>query len=132
MTLAMTPGRWAILVCLLVSAWWPGICTAASANTTVETTQEVEQEGLPYVYTRWRQFTVEDGLPNDHVFAVKVQGSKVWVGTENGLACLDKQTGAIRTWTEADGLPWRVVSCLDVDEATGCIDDTHPPAEGGC
>jgi ligand-binding sensor domain-containing protein len=120
MTLAMTPGRWAILVCLLVYAWWPGICTAASANTTVETAQqEIEQEGLPYVYTRWRQFTVGDGLPNDHIFAVKVQGAKVWVGTEDGLARLDKRTAKIRTWKEADGLPWRVVSALDVDEKTG-------------
>jgi hypothetical protein len=31
---------------------------------------------LPYVYTEWKQFTVADGLPNDHVFAVKVQGHK--------------------------------------------------------
>jgi ligand-binding sensor domain-containing protein len=120
MTMAMTPGRWAILVCLLVSAWWPGICAAASANTTGETPQqEVEQEGLPYVYTRWRHYTVEDGLPNDHIFAVKVQGPKVWVGTEDGLARLDKRTAKIRTWNEADGLPWRVVSALDVDEKTG-------------
>ena len=40
---------------------------------------------LPYVYTEWEHYTVDDGLPNDHVFAVAVQGSKVWIGTENGL-----------------------------------------------
>jgi ligand-binding sensor domain-containing protein len=75
--------------------------------------------GLPYIYTDWRQFTVKDGLPNDHIFAVKVQGSKVWIGTENGLARLDKKTGEIKSWKEADGLPWRVVSALDVDPRTG-------------
>jgi ligand-binding sensor domain-containing protein len=75
--------------------------------------------GLPYVYTQWKQFTTKDGLPNDHVFAVKVQSRKVWVGTENGLACIDKQSGEIRSWTEQEGLPWRVVSALDVDENTG-------------
>jgi ligand-binding sensor domain-containing protein len=74
---------------------------------------------LPYVYTDWEQFTVADGLPNDHIFAVAVSGDDVWIGTENGLACLDKQTGEIRSWQEEDGLPWRVVSALTVDEKTG-------------
>ncbi len=74
---------------------------------------------LPFVYTEWRQFHVDDGLPNDHVFALKAFGSKVWIGTENGLACYDKPTGTIRKWQEPDGLPWRVVSALDVDPKTG-------------
>jgi ligand-binding sensor domain-containing protein len=94
-------------------------CVMATCTSTPRPSALPGAEPLPYVYTQWKHFTVADGLPNDHVFAVKVQGSKVWVGTEDGLACLDKQTGDIRTWTEADGLPWRVVSCLDVDEATG-------------
>ena len=47
---------------------------------------------LPYVYTQWKHFTVKDGLPNDHVFAVKANKSEVWVGTEDGLACIDKKT----------------------------------------
>jgi len=74
---------------------------------------------LPYVYTDWEHFTVKDGLPNDHIFAVKVDGSNVWVGTENGLARIDQRTGKIQSWQEKDGLPWRVVSCLDVNPKTG-------------
>jgi ligand-binding sensor domain-containing protein len=74
---------------------------------------------LPYVYTRWQQFTTADGLPNDHVFAVRAHGDAVWIGTEDGLARLDKRSGEIRSFREADGLPWRVVSSLDVDETTG-------------
>ena len=74
---------------------------------------------LPYVYTQWKHFTVKDGLPNDHIFAVKADGPKIWVGTENGLACIDKRTGKIESWTEEDGLPWRVVSSLDVNTKTG-------------
>ena len=35
----------------------------------------------------WKHFTVADGLPNDHIFAVKADGPKVWIGTEDGLAC---------------------------------------------
>ena len=74
---------------------------------------------LPYVYTTWKHFTVKDGLPNDHIFAVKADGPKVWVGTEGGLACYDKGGGRIRSWKEKDGLPWRVVSALDVNPKTG-------------
>ncbi len=76
---------------------------------------------LPYVYTNWRHFTVKDGLPNDHIFAVKADGPRVWIGTEGGLACFDKRTGKIQSWKEEDGLPWRVVSALDVDPKTGAL-----------
>ncbi len=76
---------------------------------------------LPYVYTHWKQFTVKDGLPNDHVFGIRVHGDDVWVGTEDGLACINKRTGTIRKWKEEDGLPWRVVSAIDVHPKTGDV-----------
>lgn len=75
--------------------------------------------GLPYVYTQWDQFTTRDGLPNDHIFAVRCDGPRVWIGTENGLACYHKETGKFQSWTEEDGLPWRVVSWIDVHPKTG-------------
>ncbi len=75
---------------------------------------------LPYVYTKWKHFTVADGLPNDHIFAVKVDGPRVWVGTEDGLAVIDKKTGkVVRTWKEKDGLPWKVVTAIEVDKKSG-------------
>ncbi len=76
---------------------------------------------LPYVYTKWKHFTVADGLPNDHIFAVKVDGPRVWIGTEDGLALLDKRTGKIKSWGEKDGLPFRVVTAIDVDHKTGDV-----------
>ena len=76
---------------------------------------------LPYVYTQWEQFTTSDGLPNDHIFAVRADGPRVWIGTENGLACYDKRAGKFKAWTEKDGLPWRVVSAIDVNPKTGEI-----------
>lgn len=76
---------------------------------------------LPYVYTNWKHFTKEDGLPNDHIFAVKADGPRVWVGTEDGLACIDKKTGKIRSWKEKDGLPWKVVTAIEVDPNTGDV-----------
>jgi ligand-binding sensor domain-containing protein len=80
---------------------------------------EIDSQGLPYVYTHWKHLTTKDGLPNDHIFAVKVHGPRVWIGTENGLACFDKRTGKIRSWQEKDGLPWRVVTAIDVNPKTG-------------
>lgn len=77
--------------------------------------------GLPYVYTRWKHFTTADGLPNDHIMSVKADGPRVWIGTEDGLACLDKRTGKIRAWREKDGLPWRVITAIDVDPKTGDV-----------
>jgi hypothetical protein len=81
--------------------------------------QAKEDPGVPYVYTKWKHLTTKDGLPNDHIFAVKVVGRKVWIGTEDGLACYDKKTGQIRSWKEEDGLPWRVISALDYNATTG-------------
>ncbi|MBN2563737.1 MAG: regulator [Phycisphaerae bacterium] len=94
---------------------------ANPANTadTAKAKQAAGQPGMPYVYTNWESFTTKDGLPNDHIFAVKPDGDRVWIGTENGLACLNKKTREIRSWREADGLPWRVVSSIDVHPKTG-------------
>ena len=81
--------------------------------------KDVADDALPFVYTQWKHFTVEDGLPNDHIFAVKADGPKVWIGTEDGLACCDKRTGKIRSWKEKDGLPFQAVTAIDVDKKTG-------------
>ena len=89
--------------CILILAF----CSSAGA------------ESLPYVYTQWKHFTTKDGLPNDHIFAVKADKQVVWVGTEDGLARIDKKTGKVKSWKEEDGLPWRVVSGLDINPKTG-------------
>jgi ligand-binding sensor domain-containing protein len=104
------------LAFLLLTAVLATAVSTAQGNEPQEAGQMLD---LPYVYTEWRQFTVEDGLPNDHIFAIAVEDQNVWVGTEDGLALLDKQTGKIRSWKEKDGLPWRVVSSLAVNEKTG-------------
>jgi len=79
--------------------------------------------GLPYVYTKWEQITTKDGLPNDHIFAIKVDPARqcIWIGTEDGLACYDKKTRKIRAWREKDGLPWRVVTAIEIDPKTGDV-----------
>ncbi|UCE62223.1 MAG: hypothetical protein JSU63_11025 [Phycisphaerales bacterium] len=90
----------------------------ATARPVAQTAQTPE---LPYVYTKWEQFTTKDGLPNDHIFAVKADGDRVWIGTEDGLARLDKKTRRIKYWKEEDGLPWQVVAAIDVHPGTGDV-----------
>jgi len=81
--------------------------------------QDARDTKMPYVYTQWKHFTVKEGLPNDHIFAVKADASNVWIGSEDGLACIDKKTLKIKSWKEKDGLPWCAVSALDVNQKTG-------------
>jgi hypothetical protein len=101
---------------LLLAAAAAAATAAADAKATAGATR------LPYVYTHWKQFTVADGLPNDHVFAVKVDGPRVFVGTEDGLALIDKPSGrVVKTWQEKDGLPFKVVAAIDVDRKTGDV-----------
>ncbi len=103
--------RHSVIVCAVL-----GLMAAAHPVCAAEPAEQ-----RPYVYTHWQHVTTQDGLPNDHIFAVKAFESKVWVGTEDGLACIDKATGKIQSWQEKDGLPWRVVSALDVQPDTGDV-----------
>jgi ligand-binding sensor domain-containing protein len=93
----------------------------AAAAVSASAQGAAEAPKLPYVYTKWKHFTVADGLPNDHIFAVKADGPRVWIGTEDGLAMLDKRTGKIKSWGEKDGLPWKVITAIDIDKKTGDV-----------
>jgi hypothetical protein len=107
--------RHTILALVLLAAVGPGALAE-------ELTPAAGPPKLPYVYTNWRQFTVADGLPNDHIFAVKVDGPRVWVGTEDGLALIDKPSGkVVKSWQEKDGLPFKAVTAIDVDTKTGDV-----------
>jgi ligand-binding sensor domain-containing protein len=66
---------------------------------------------------RWQNFTVENGLPNDHVFCVLVDGERVWAGTENGLALYEG--GKWKVFNTADGLAHRAVLSLALDKRSG-------------
>jgi ligand-binding sensor domain-containing protein len=76
--------------------------------------------GEPYVYTQWESFTSEStdgGLINDHIFFLKSDGDSLWIGTEGGLVLY--YDGTWQSWTEADGLPWRVIMGIAKDEKRG-------------
>ncbi len=73
--------------------------------------------GEPYVYTEWETFYKEDGLPSDHIFTLKSDGDRLWVGTEDGLALYEN--GQWKSWTEKEGLPFNIVTGLAVDKKKG-------------
>lgn len=106
-----------VLIMLLgISAYggWPAASWAADQALTEG------GSGKPFVYTHWETFYAsEDGLPNDHIFAIKSDNDRLWVGTEGGLALYEN--GHWKRWTQADGLPWNVVMGIDVSKKTGDV-----------
>jgi ligand-binding sensor domain-containing protein len=68
---------------------------------------------------RWENFTAANGLPNDHVFCVLVDGNRIWAGTEDGLA--QYESGKWKVFRPTDGLAHRVVLSLALDTRTGDV-----------
>ena len=68
---------------------------------------------------RFENFTTANGLPDDHVFSVLVDGDRIWAGTENGLGLYEN--GKWKTFTTKDGLAHRAVLSLALDKRTGDV-----------
>jgi len=68
---------------------------------------------------RWQNFTTANGLPDNHVFCVLVDGNRIWAGTEDGLALYGN--GKWKVLRPTDGLGHRVVLSLALDKNTGDI-----------
>src|SRR5438270_12957381 len=68
---------------------------------------------------RWENFTTANGLPDDHVFNVCVEGNRVWAATENGLGLYEN--GKWKVYRPADGLAHRAVLFVAADPRTGDI-----------
>jgi ligand-binding sensor domain-containing protein len=68
---------------------------------------------------RFENFTTQNGLPDNHVYAVLVDGDRIWAGTENGLAVYENH--AWKTYTTKDGLAHRAVLSLALDKRTGDV-----------
>src|SRR5512142_663675 len=113
------PRSWLLLLSSFVS-----VCAATDQTEPAATAPADDADlKMPFVYTKWEQFTTKEGLPNDHIFAVKADRGRdcVWIGTDDGLASCDKKTRKIKPWHEKDGLPWKVVPAIEVDPKTGDV-----------
>ncbi|MHC4693689.1 MAG: hypothetical protein ACYS67_13185, partial [Planctomycetota bacterium] len=102
--------KYFVVALAMLTVFWPGTIALCEGKNpagggSALSSASTNMQKLPYVYTEWKHFTVKDGLPNDHIFAIEADDEKVWVGTEDGLACIDKKTGKIKSWKEKDGLP---------------------------
>ena len=65
---------------------------------------------------RWQNFSTADGLPNNRVFNVAVDGQRIWAATENGLGLYEN--GKWKVFRPEDGLAHRVVLYVAVDKRT--------------
>ena len=77
-----------------------------------------EDKPMP-VYGNWKNFTVKDGLPDNKINAVRIDGDRVWAATAKGLAVLEN--GRWKVYTKEDGLAHNGVLFLDVSEETGDV-----------
>ena len=68
---------------------------------------------------RFENFTTANGLPDNHVFTVLVDGDRIWAGTENGLGLYENHQW--KTYTTKDGLAHRAVLSLALDKRTGDV-----------
>ncbi|HEV2136259.1 MAG TPA: two-component regulator propeller domain-containing protein, partial [Terracidiphilus sp.] len=46
---------------------------------------------------RFVNYTTANGLPDNHVYAVLVDGGRIWAGTDSGLALFENGTWKIYT-----------------------------------
>lgn len=68
---------------------------------------------------RFENFTTANGLPDNHVYSVLVDGTRIWAGTDNGLGLYEN--GKWKTFTTKDGLSHRAVLSLALDKRTGDV-----------
>ncbi len=68
---------------------------------------------------RFENFTTANGLPDNHVYSVLVDGDRIWAGTDNGLGLYEN--GKWKSYTTKDGLAHRAVLSLALDSRTGDV-----------
>ena len=68
---------------------------------------------------RFENFTIANGLPDNHVYSVLVDGDRIWAGTDNGLAALRERQ--VEDLHHRDGLAHRAVLSLALDRRTGDV-----------
>lgn len=80
----------------------------------------VKQSTVPNMpQYRFENYTTANGLPDNHVFSVLVDGERVWAGTEDGLVLYENH--AWKVYNTKDGLAHRAVLSLALDARTGDV-----------
>ena len=94
--------------------------TSVVKNPEVVTNESVVSENteLP-LFTQWEIFTKKDGLPSDKANCAKIDGDRVLIGTDKGLAIYQDNKWTVLT-TE-DGLSHNNILSIDVSDLTGDV-----------
>ncbi len=112
--------RMTCIAILVVIAGTVGVAAQSGAHPVRKVHAVAQALGVPTMPRfRFENFTTANGLPDNHVFSVLVDGDRVWAGTENGLAVYEG--GNWKTYTTADGLAHRAVLSLALDKRTGDV-----------
>jgi branched-chain amino acid transport system substrate-binding protein len=73
---------------------------------------------IPSVLTHWMRLATTGDISVGRVLVVKAYKNKVYIGTEDGLAYVDRKTMQVRRLDVLNGLPFPIVSSIDVDPRT--------------
>jgi len=92
---------------------------AQSPRVTPQASVTVKSSTAALPRFRFENFTTAEGLPDNHVFSVLVDGNRIWAGTENGLGLYEN--GKWKTFSTQDGLAHRAVLSLALDKRTGDV-----------
>jgi ligand-binding sensor domain-containing protein len=108
-----------VIFAILLSAA-AGLPAQTPARPAAKLHAPAQKPGVPAMPRyRFENFTTANGLPDDHVFCVLVDGNRIWAGTNNGLAVYEDRQW--KTYTTADGLAHRAVLSLALDKRTGDV-----------
>ena len=72
------------------------------------------------IYDTWTHYTKADGLPSNKINCVRVDGDRLWIGTDKGLAVMENEK-IVHVYNEEDGLAHHNVVSVDVSPTTGDI-----------
>ena len=83
------PGKRAFLRGVVLTAMLAVISAAQGQRPAHQVHAIAQTQGVPAMPRfRFENFTTANGLPDNHVYSVLVDGDRVWAGTDNGLGGL--------------------------------------------
>ena len=89
----------------------------ASSGRSVDLKKEVQELKI---YDTWTHYTTKQGLPSDKINCVRVDGDRLWIGTDKGLALMEGNEIS-NVYTKEDGLAHHNVVSVEVSPTTGDI-----------
>ncbi len=120
-TFALAAAALLVISAPLGNAASPSTPAPKSHTASTSTNGATARVAPPQVVARYRfeNFTTANGLPDDHVYSVLVDGDRIWAGTDNGLGLYEN--GKWKTFGTKDGLAHRAVLSLALDKRTGDV-----------